>query len=112
MLRYKKTSSDLKAKPNGTHNTLTTNHNHLPTNSTLPETYKTLPSPSLAQRNEKLLWENLQLEELLKCERKKTGASTYLVIELKHLIHELIQTLENFQKIYDEVEREMKTEMH
>ena len=112
MLRYKKTRSDLKASPKGSHNTLTNNHNHPSTNITLPETYKALPNPSLAQRNEKLLWENLQLEELLKCERKKTGASTYLVIELKHLIHELVQTLENFQKIYDEVEMEMKKEMH
>jgi hypothetical protein len=69
-------------------------------------TAKRMPAPDISIMMEQRTWENAQLRKELEYQRRKHGASMYLLEEVKLVVHSLQQALINFQKLNTELEDE------
>jgi hypothetical protein len=68
------------------------------------ETAKKMPAPDMSIIMQQKTWENAQLTKELKYQRRKNGASMYLLEEVKLVVDTLQQALVNFQKLNTEFE--------
>jgi hypothetical protein len=65
-----------------------------------------MPASDISIIEQQMAWENTQLSEELKYQRRKHGASMYLLEEVKLVVEALQQALVNFQKLNAEFEDE------
>jgi hypothetical protein len=70
------------------------------------ETAKKMPAPNISIIEQQRVWENAQLRKELEYQRRKHGASMYLLEEVKLVVEALQQALVNFQKLNTEFEDE------
>jgi hypothetical protein len=71
------------------------------------ETAKKMPAPDISIIEQQRAWEHTQLERELKYQRRKHGASMYLLEEVRLVVEVLQQALVNFQKLNAEFEDEV-----
>ncbi|KAH8722827.1 hypothetical protein GQ44DRAFT_774615 [Phaeosphaeriaceae sp. PMI808] len=74
------------------------------------EAAKKMPTPDISIIQQQREWENAQLRKELQYQRRKHGASMYLLEEVRLVIDSLQEALLNFQKLNSEFEDEVTDE--
>ena len=70
------------------------------------EPAKKMPTPDISIIEQQRAWENTQLNMELRYQRRKHGASMYLLEEVRLVVKTLQEALVNFQKLSAEFEDE------
>jgi hypothetical protein len=71
------------------------------------ETAKKMPAPDISIIEQQRAWEHTQLRQELEYQRRKHGASMYLLEEVTLVVETLQQALVNFQKLNSDFEDEV-----
>ena len=74
------------------------------------ELAKKMPTPDISIIQQQREWENAQLRQELQYQRRKHGASMYLLEEVRLVVDSLQQALVNFQKLNSEFEDDVVDE--
>jgi hypothetical protein len=74
------------------------------------ETAKKMPTPDISIIQQQREWENAQLRKELQYQRRKHGASMYLLEEVRLVVASLQEALINFQKLNSEFEDKVTDE--
>ena len=69
-----------------------------------------MPTPDISIIQQQREWENAQLRQELQYQRRKHGASMYLLEEVRLVVESLQEALMNFQKLNSEFEGEVGEE--
>jgi hypothetical protein len=74
------------------------------------ESAKKMPTPDISIIQQQREWENTQLRKELQYQRRKHGASMYLLEEVRLVVKSLQEALVNFEKLNSEFEDEVTDE--
>jgi len=75
------------------------------------EVAKKMPASDMSIIEQQTKWENAQLWNELKYQRRKHGASMYLLEQVGLVVEELQEALVNFQKLSTELEKGIEEEI-
>ncbi|KAH8726681.1 hypothetical protein GQ44DRAFT_771058 [Phaeosphaeriaceae sp. PMI808] len=75
-----------------------------------PGKAKKMPTPDISIIEQQREWENSQLRKELQYQRRKHGASMYLLEEVRLVVKSLQEALVNFEKLNSEFEDEVTDE--